>query len=173
MKFLFVSSKVESRIEALNKSGKAGIALAQKAIRIIEKLTSGDFQNHMDAIGSYTKYGEKRIQHCRKYNLGCGYRLITLQRGETVFMPFLGTHDESHRWLESNSRLKDFNAGSGRMIRVVKKKPVKIISKMNKRDDNIPDDYDVLEHLTDKDLRRVFSGLVQGQNNNHDNHRTD
>jgi hypothetical protein len=162
MKFLFVSSKVESRIEALNKSGKAGIALAQKAIRIIEKLTSGDFQNHMDVIGSYTKYGEKRIQHCRKYNLGCGYRLITLQRGETVFMPFLGTHDESHRWLESNSRLKDFNAGAGRMIRVVKKKPMTRLSKAIEKAEIVPDDSDLFKHLTDKDLRRVFSGLAQG-----------
>jgi hypothetical protein len=162
MKFLFVSSKVESRIEALNKSGKAGIALAQKAIRIIEKLTSGDFQNHMNAIGSYTKYGEKRIQHCRKYNLGCGYRLITLQRGETVFMPFLGTHDESHRWLESNSRLKDFNAGAGRMIRVVKKRPMTRLSKAIEKADIVADDGDLFKHLTDKDLRRVFSGLVEG-----------
>jgi hypothetical protein len=120
MQFLFVSSKVDGRIEALRKSGKAGIALAQKAIRIIERLTSGDFQNHRDAIGSHTKYGEKRIKGCRKYDLGCGYRLITLQRGETVFMPFLGTHDESQRWLESNSRLKDVKAGAGRMIRMVK-----------------------------------------------------
>ncbi len=162
MKFLFVGSKVESRIEVLNKSGKAGIALAQKAIRIIEKLTSGDFQNHMDAVGSYTKYGEKRIQHCRKYNLGCGYRLITLQRGETVFMPFLGTHDESQRWLESNSRLKDFNAGAGRMIRVVKKKPMTRLSKAIEKADSVADDSDSFTHLTDKDLRRVFSGLVEG-----------
>jgi hypothetical protein len=116
----------------------------------------------MDAIGSYTKYGEKRIQHCRKYNLGCDYRLITLQRGETVFMPFLGTHDESHRWLESNSRLKDFNAGAGRMIRVVKKKPMTRLSKAIEKAEIVPDDSDLFKHLTDKDLRRVFSGLVEG-----------
>ena len=162
MKFLFVSSKVESRIEALNKSGKTGIALAQKAMRIIEKLTSGDFQHNTDAIGSYTKYGEKRIQHCRKHDLGCGYRLITLQRGETIFMPFLGTHDESHRWLESNSRLKDFNAGAGRMIRVVKKKPMTRLSKAIEKADIVADDSDLFKHLTDKDLRHVFSGLVEG-----------
>ena len=89
MKFLFVSSKFESRIEALNKSGKTGTALAQRAMLIIEKLASGDFQHHTDAVGSYTKYGEKRIQHCRKYDLGCGYRLITLQRGSTLVIPLL------------------------------------------------------------------------------------
>ena len=127
----------------------------------------------MDAIGSFTKYGEKRIKNCRKYDLGCGYRLITVERGETVFVSFMGTHDNCQRWLENNSRMKDFKAGAGRTIRVVEKKPVKMISKMSERADNIADDHDVLEHLTDKDLRRVFSGLVQGQNNNHDSHETD
>jgi hypothetical protein len=69
--------------------------------------------------------------------------------------------------------LKDFNAGAGRKIRVVEKKPVKMISRMNESADDIADDHDVFKHLTDKDLRLVFSGLVQGQNNNHHNRQTD
>jgi hypothetical protein len=88
--------------------------------------------------------------------------LITLQRGDTVFIPFLGTHDNCQRWLESNSRLKDLNAGAGRMIRVVKKKPAKMISRMSEEADNIADDYGMFKHLTDKELRIVFAGLVQG-----------
>jgi hypothetical protein len=88
--------------------------------------------------------------------------LITLQRGDTVFIPFLGTHDNCQRWLESNSRLKDFNPGAGKTIRVVEKKPLKMISRMSEEADDIADDRDVFKHLTDKDLRRVFSGLVQG-----------
>ncbi len=162
MELLFVSSKVESRIAALEKAGNSGKNLAQKATSIIDSLASGDVRNHMDAVESYTKYGEKRIKSCRKYDLGCGYRLITLQRGDTVFIPFLGTHDNCQRWLESDSRLKDFNAGAGRTIRVVEKKPVKMISRMCKSADDIADDHDVFKHLTDKDLRLVFSGLVQG-----------
>ena len=162
MKFIHVSKKVETCIEALNKTGKTGTTLANKVKCIIENLASGTAQHHMDAIGSFTKYGEKRIKNCRKYDLGCGYRLITLQRGETVFIPFLGTHDNCQRWLERNSRLKDFNAGAGRTIRVVEKRPAKIISRMSESADNIAEDHDLLQHLTDKDLRRVFSGLVQG-----------
>jgi hypothetical protein len=167
MELLFVSSKVEDRIAALEKAGKSGKNLAQKATSIIESLASGTARHHMDAIGSYTKYGEKRIRNCRKYDLGCGFRLITLQRGNTVFIPFLGTHDKCQRWLESNSRLKDFNAGAGRTIRVVEKTPVKMISRMKESVDDIADDHDVFKHFSDKDLRLVFSGLAQGQNNNH------
>ena len=72
----------------------------------------------MDAIEGYTKYGEKRIKNCRKYDLGCGYLLITLQRCKTVFIPFLGSHDECQRWLENNSRLKAFNSGKGKTIHI-------------------------------------------------------
>jgi hypothetical protein len=173
MKFIYVSKKVETCIEVLQKNGKAGTTLANKVNCIIESLTSGAAQHHMDAIGSFTKYGEKRIKNCRKYDLGCGYRLITLQRGDTVFIPFLGTHDNCQRWLESNSRLKDFNAGAGRMIRIVKKKSAKMIARMSGSADDIADGHDVFKHLSDKDLRLVFSGLVQGRNNNHHNHQTD
>ncbi len=159
MELLFVSSKVETRIAALEKAGKSGKNLAHKATSIIDSLSSGTAQHNM---GGHTKYGEKRIRNCIKYDLGCGYRLITLQRGDTIFIPFLGTHDNCQRWLENNSRLKDFNAGTGRTIRVVDKKPVKMISKMSESAVDILDDHDVFKHLTDKDLRRVFSGLVQG-----------
>jgi hypothetical protein len=161
MKFIYVSKKVETCIEALQKNGKAGLSLANKAKCIIESLTSGTAQHHIDAIGSFTKYGEKRIKNCRKYDLGCGYRLITLQRGDTVFIPFLGTHDHCQRWLEHNSRLKDFNAGAGKAIRIVKKKPAKKISRMCEETDNMANGHNFFKHLTDKDLRRVFSGLVQ------------
>ncbi len=162
MKFIYVSKKVDNCIETLVKSGKAGTALANKAKCIIDSLASGEVQHHMDAIGRFTKYGEKRIRNCRKYDLGCGYRLITLQRGESVFIPFLGTHDNCQRWLENNSRLKGFNTDAGRMIRIVRKKPAKMISRMSELAENNADDHDLFKHLTDKDLRRVFSGLVQG-----------
>jgi hypothetical protein len=162
MKLLFVSSKVESRIAALEKSGKSGKALAQKAAGIIDCLASGNVRNHMDAVESYTKYGEKRIKNCRKYDLGCGYRLITLQRGKTVFIPFLGSHDECQRWLENNSRLKAFNAGKGKTVHIEDRKS----SLKNLRDVanmDIAEDADgPLQNMTDKDLRSVFNGLVEG-----------
>jgi hypothetical protein len=160
MKLLFVSSKVESRIAVLEKAGKSGKTLAQKATGIIDSLASGDVRSHMDTVESYTKYGEKRIKNCRKYDLGCGYRLITLQRGETVFIPFLGSHDECQRWLENNSRLKAFHAGKGKTIHIEDRKS----SPTNLRDvDNMDMDGDgLLQDLTDKDLRSVFNGLVEG-----------
>lgn len=163
MKYLHISTKVEDRIEDLKKSGKTGRALAQKASRIIAHLTSGAAGHHMDAIGSYTKYGEKRIKNCRKYDLGSGYRLITLQRGEKVFIPFFGTHDECQRWLENNSRLKKVVAGSGTLVRISRRKK----SQPNHAADYLADleaenEDEIPVNVSDDDLRRVFSGLVEG-----------
>jgi len=162
MKQIFVSTKVETRIAALEKAGKAGKNLAQKATRIIDSLTAGDVRHHMDTIESYTKYGENRIKNCRKYDLGCGYRLITLQRGKTVFIPFMGSHDECQRWLENNSRLKAFHAGKGSTVHIEDKDP----SFANRRDETPmemdEDAGDFLRQLPDKDLRIVFNGLVEG-----------
>ncbi|NNF99805.1 MAG: hypothetical protein HKM93_10540 [Desulfobacteraceae bacterium] len=162
MKFIYISKKVETCIEALKKNDKTGTTLAKKVKCIIESLVLGTAQHHVDKIGSFTKYGENRIRNCRKYDLGCGYRLITLQRGETVFIPFLGTHDACQLWLENNSRLKDFNTGAGRTIRVEEKKPATMISKKTERADIIMDVPDLFKNFSDKDLRRVFSGLTQG-----------
>ncbi|MFH2219296.1 MAG: hypothetical protein ABII68_06515 [Pseudomonadota bacterium] len=166
MKYLCVSSKVESRIAVLEKAGKAGTALARKATRIIESLASEAVRHHMEAICSYTKYGEKRIKNCRKYDLGCGYRLITLQRGVKVFIPFLGTHDECQCWLESNSRMKAFTAGRGTALRISQNKSSSSPpSGGDIADIKADSDDEVLQHIADKDLRRVFCGLIEGAKN--------
>lgn len=80
MKFLCVSRKVKTRIKSLKENGKAGRNLANKEESIIERLSFGMIHPDMGSAGSFTKYGEKRIKNCHKYDLGCGFRLITLQR---------------------------------------------------------------------------------------------
>ena len=166
MKALFVAAKVESRIAALEKTGKSGKTLAQKATGIIGSLASGEARGLMDMVESYTKYGEKRIKQCRKYDLGCGYRLITVQRGETVFIAFLGSHDECQRWLENNSRLKAFHAGKGKTLRIRDKTASpsnpEEIERLDMVQDMDQDADSLLRNLTDKDLRAVFCGLVDG-----------
>jgi hypothetical protein len=162
MKYLCVTKKVETRIAALRRTGKAGTDLANKAASIIESLAEGAARQPLGATGRFTKYGEKRITNCRKYDLGCGYRLIALKRGETVYVPFLGSHDACQRWLENNSRCKAFKTGKGDTVPI------------EERNDNTPCPQDsehvaagekvddVLTYITDKDLRSVFNGLVEG-----------
>lgn len=161
MKFVHISSKVENRIESLRKYGKAGNSLAQKVTRIIESLTSGVIRNPIDAISRYTNYGENRIKNCRKYDLGCGYRLITLQRGKKIFIPFFGTHDECQRWLENNSRLKEVPDANGTLFQIPDQQPTESPTNADSAgfEENAEDD--VMLKLSNKDLRRIFSGLTE------------
>ncbi|AMY07423.1 ATP-dependent DNA helicase Rep [Luteitalea pratensis] len=52
-----------------------------------------------------TNNGESRIKHCVKYELGGGYRLVTVQTDKVVAFCFAGTHDDTDRWLDSHGGL--------------------------------------------------------------------
>jgi len=163
MKYVYLSAKVQHRIERLKRTGKAGQQLARKVAGIIASLTSGTVQHHRDVIDSYTKYGENRIKKCRKYELGCGYRLITVQRDAKTYIPFLGPHDECQRWLDNHSRMKAVIAGKGTWFRLstaddVFEEPAGVSPA--DPDEGFRDSCET--HISDKDLRRVFEGLVAG-----------
>ncbi|MGD9160635.1 MAG: hypothetical protein PVG39_19620 [Desulfobacteraceae bacterium] len=160
MRYVKISTKVERRIESLKQSGKAGKAVADKADTIIESLKSGAFLDYTEYMGPFTKYGEKRIRNCRKYDFGNGYRLITLQKGKTILIPFLGTHDECHRWLETNNKSKHIAAGKGTIVSV----PCESQEAEDTPGDEIPGlcmDETSLD-ISEQDLRIVFRGLVEG-----------
>jgi hypothetical protein len=160
MRYVKVSAKVERRIKTLAQSDKAGKIIAKKAESIIENIKSGDISDHLEQKGLFTKYGEKRIRSCRKYDFGCGYRLITLQKGSTILVPFFGTHDECHRWLETNNKSKQIAAGKGTFVSV----PSENQEAEDRADDEIPEfcmDKTQLD-INEQDLRIVFSGLIEG-----------
>lgn len=160
MKNVHISAKVERRIEDLKNDGKASRAVARRAAVIIESLASKAVGSYMDGVGGYTRYGEKRIRNCRKYDLSCGYRLVTLQRGVKLFVLFLGTHDECQRWLKNHSRLKEVVAGNGDEFFIFPESP----SPSNPtKVDSAPSNEDEEEELqlSDQEMRRVFCGLVE------------
>ncbi len=160
MKFVKVSARVERRIKSLEQSDKAGKIIAKKAVSIIENIKSGAITDHLEQKGMFTKYGEKRIKYCRKYDFGCGYRLITLQKGSTILVPFLGTHDECHRWLETNNKSKHIAAGNGTLVSV----PYERQEEEDIPCDEIPElcmDETPLD-INEQDLRIVFRGLIEG-----------
>lgn len=49
-----------------------------------------------------TDHGESRIKNCIKYDLGNGYRLVTVDFGEVVMLCYAGSHDEVDHWLDAN-----------------------------------------------------------------------
>ncbi|MBN2419564.1 MAG: hypothetical protein JXL81_09290 [Deltaproteobacteria bacterium] len=161
MEYVKISIKVERRIEDLRQSGKTGKIIAGKAESIIEAIRSGAMAGNMENNVTFTKYGEKRLKHCRKYDFGNGYRMITIQKGSLILIPFLGTHDECDRWLETNNKSKHIGEDKGTVIPILQQahEPEKT------QDDEIPDtngDQAPWRELSEQDLRIVFSGLVDG-----------
>jgi len=162
MKYIKISTKVDRRIKALMQSGKTGKVIAEKVADTIENIKSGTVLVYKEPIGSFTKYGERRIKNCRKFDFACGYRLITFQKNATIHISFLGTHDECQRWLANNSRLKEVSPGKGTRFSISEKEtPVKNDSKEH-TEKYYYDEF--LMNLSEQDLRTVFCGIVESVN---------
>ena len=162
MRYIKVSAKVEDRIDALNQSGKTGKVIAGKALNIIENIKSGAIPEYTEQVGTCTKYGEKRIKNCHKFDFGSGYRMITLHNSDSgiIFIPFLGTHDECQRWLENNRRIKDISAGKGTTFCIRARDTEDPDSSYDARDDFCEDEVSM--NLSEQDMQIVFCGLVKG-----------
>lgn len=162
MRYIKISAKVEGRIDALNQSGKTGRVIADKALNIIENIKSGTIPEYTEQVGACTKYGEKRIKNCYKFDFCSGYRMITLHNSDsrTIFIPFLGTHDECQRWLENNRRIKNISAGKGTTFRIRGRDTEESDSSYDARGDFREDEISM--NLSEQDMRTVFCGLVKG-----------
>jgi hypothetical protein len=53
-----------------------------------------------------TNHGESRIKHCVKYDLGDGYRLITVKDGGYQLLCYVGTHSKCDEWIQGHSGLR-------------------------------------------------------------------
>ena len=87
------------------KSGGKAEGAARQARAIIQDLAdSGRLDPNV--ARKLTTNGEARMEHCWKFNLAGGHRLVLARHeGDFVFL-FLGTHDETDTWIKNNSGLK-------------------------------------------------------------------
>lgn len=90
------------RLNELCKAGGKGSQIAKRVEQIMLRAARNDPMRHA-GFGRLTKYGEARINKCRKLNLGSGYRLIYLADASACILLFVGTHDECDRWLKHNT----------------------------------------------------------------------
>jgi len=104
IRYVYREPRFDRQLDALRRAGNKNAIAANKADKIIHKLAQG--WQMPSEIGMLTKNGEFRIKKCIKYDLGRGYRLITIRKADLLFVSFIGTHDECDRWLENNRRLR-------------------------------------------------------------------
>jgi hypothetical protein len=157
---LYLDAKLDKQLQALSRSDKKAALAAERAHEIVGKLQAGS--SSLADAGSTTKRGEQRIKGCIKYNLGSGYRLVTLRQGRDLYLLYAGSHDDCHRWLENNRELlvADIRRRS-RRIMVDKSRTQGTCNDTDNKtmDSKETDDFSL--ELDDCQLRSIFSGLIQ------------
>jgi hypothetical protein len=101
IRFIHSNPRFEKRLNDLRKSERFAIAAAKRADKIINNLIQMGTASIVET-GRLSRYGEARIPNCVKYDLGRGYRLVSVKKGDHLFLLYIGTHDDCHRWIEDN-----------------------------------------------------------------------
>jgi hypothetical protein len=150
-------------VQLRSKGGYAAVAAA-KAEEFIGFLSGKDGGSERHKF-RFTRKGEYRIQHCRKVDLGCGYRIVCIQKDQRLVLLYIGTHDDCFRWIERHRTAEyDLDAIAGDTWL-----PVAVPSVNQQRhddavidEDRFADEYEevLLSRVNDALLRQVFSGLV-------------
>lgn len=85
----------------LRRRGGASQRAFDEACRIIKCL-----ELEADVSNKLTKHGESRIGHCIKYDISNdAHRLVTVHSKNFIYLLFIGSHDETEKWLNQNRGL--------------------------------------------------------------------
>lgn len=158
MPIIHCDDRFEKCLETLRRAGGEASIAARRAETLIRALARDDDAGNLEKR-KRTRNGEARIENCRKYHLGSGYRLICVNLGNLLFPLHVGTHDECDRWIENNRKLKvDFADVS---LPSMEKSPLGTDTRQEKTES--ADDYDalIIEQLTQRELREIFRGLYE------------
>ncbi|QTA86872.1 toxin-antitoxin domain-containing protein [Desulfonema magnum] len=148
--------KFDKQLNVLRKSGKKGAIAAKKADKIIDKLMQGV---PCFRIGILTKNGEFRLKNCIKYDLGNGYRLITVKENDHLFLLYIGTHDECHRWIENNRGCQPEITKTRTRTFLIKKNRANFHLRQHSEREPDETEADFFKPVEEKHLRAIFSGL--------------
>lgn len=81
--------------------GRQGALAVSQYLQIIECIRQAKWRSNVIHC-KRTKNGEYRLKNCVKYDLGHGYRLVTVKDGHNLFITFVGSHDQTDRWIETH-----------------------------------------------------------------------
>ena len=162
---VYLDPRLEKQMGVLRRAGKKGMLAAQQADAIIDRLQAEPVPA-VD-IAATTRHGELRIKGCIKYDLGSGYRLVTFKRGGDLFILYVGTHDDCHRWIENNRDLPlEIVAQRCSQLPVVHDADSQSVLNREMQSSEPAEDDCALKEIDDRHLRVIFSGLVQSNRTN-------
>lgn len=150
----------EKQLEALRKGNRKAQIAAREADEIIARLIQE--RRIPDCLHEATKSGEQRLKNCLKYDLGCGYRLITLREEDCLHIAFIGTHDECDRWLVNKKRLQPI-LWKSRSVAIEVPEPLlsSDASPLDESEAFPADPSEDFPPIEEKYLRMVFCGLIE------------
>jgi len=90
-------NKFNEVLRSLRNSGGERFNAYRKICEIRQALDLGERN-----VAQTTDHGESRIKNCIKYDLGNGYRLVTVDFREVVILCHAGKHDDVDHWLDQN-----------------------------------------------------------------------
>ena len=99
------SSRFKKQLQSLSKADKKAVLAARKAEEILEQLRKNGGKIPVAVHLKRTKNGEHRAAKCEKYDLGAGYRLITFREDPSLFVAFIGSHDECDLWFKTQKEI--------------------------------------------------------------------
>ena len=151
-----VHSKVEKAIQQMKNHDNAPKFAALRARKIIGALINGI---HLSHAGWLSKRKDMRIKNMFKFNLGKGYRLVSIKEQDTLYILFVGNHDQCDRWLDKHRKKKFHKIPMPLNIYGVSNLHKNIPQRRVYPDRN-NDDTEYLPDITQEDLRKVFCGLI-------------
>jgi hypothetical protein len=97
--YLHVARLLVRQLEKLSTSSKKSELAVLKCRQLLSDMREYGLQ-HERVLTKRTRKGEQRIKNCTKYNMGGGYRLVTVMVDNHLFGTFFGSHDETDLWFD-------------------------------------------------------------------------
>jgi len=114
----------------------------------------------------FTRKGEYRIRNCRKVDLGCGYRIVCIQKDQRLVLIYIGTHDDCFRWIDRH-RTAEYDldgVSADAWVPIRTGRPGELPKGGQICEENrFAEEYEdsLMDRIDDAVLRQVFSGLIE------------
>jgi hypothetical protein len=161
--FIHREARFNRRLDILKRGDKKSSMAAERAQELIKKLFEGDLA-FLEETYNRTKHGELRIDKCRKYDLGSGFRLICVEQGGDLFITYVGAHDDCDRWIENNRRFEpELSELSDEPFLAAEEEDSNETCEMEYDEEDMDYDDILMKQIDDNLLREIFCGLCRNQ----------
>ena len=97
LQWLHITNDISEQCKHICSTGRRGELIVRRYQQLLKDLREfGPLDDRVFLCR--TKKGEQRRKNCIKYDLGGGYRLVSIKEKQHLYLVFLGNHDETDHW---------------------------------------------------------------------------